>query len=75
MQHIAKRNNILYKKTDVFAGTIAENIRWGKEEATLEEIKHACKVAQIDEYIEGLPDKYNSSNSLVVIKQISLGKS
>ncbi len=44
----------------LFAGTIAENIRWGKKDATLEEIKHACKVAQIDEYIEGLPDKYDS---------------
>lgn len=44
----------------LFAGTIAENIRWGKKDASLEEIKHACKVAQIDEYIEGLPDKYDS---------------
>ncbi len=44
----------------LFAGTIEENIRWGKEDATQEEIKHACKIAQIDEYIENLPDKYKS---------------
>ena len=44
----------------LFAGTIEENIRWGKEDATEEEIKHACKIAQIDEYIENLPDKYHS---------------
>lgn len=44
----------------LFAGTIEENIRWGKENATEEEIKHACKIAQIDEYIENLPDKYHS---------------
>lgn len=43
----------------LFAGTIEENIRWGKEDATEEEIKHACKIAQIDEYIENLPDKYH----------------
>lgn len=56
------RNSIgmVLQENRLFAGTIAENIRWGKEEATLEEIKHACKVAQIDEYIENLPDKYNS---------------
>lgn len=56
------RNGIgmVLQENRLFAGTIAENIRWGKEDATLEEIKHACKVAQIDEYIENLPDKYDS---------------
>lgn len=44
----------------LFAGTIEENIRWGKPNATIEEIKHVCKIAQIDEYIEALPDKYQS---------------
>lgn len=44
----------------LFAGTIEENIRWGKPDANIEEIKHACKIAQIDEYIEGLQDKYQS---------------
>lgn len=44
----------------LFAGTIEENIRWGKEDATIEEIKHACKIAQIDEYIENLPKKYKA---------------
>ena len=51
---------MVLQENRLFAGTIEENIRWGKKDATLEEIKHACKVAQIDEYIEGLPDKYNS---------------
>lgn len=44
----------------LFAGTIEENIRWGKADATMEEIKHACEIAQIDEFIESLPDKYQS---------------
>lgn len=44
----------------LFAGTIEENIRWGKPNATIEEIRHVCKIAQIDEYIEALPDKYQS---------------
>lgn len=44
----------------LFSGTIEENIRWGKADASIEEIKHACKIAQIDEYIETLPERYNS---------------
>lgn len=59
---VTLRNSIgmVPQENRLFAGTIAENIRWGKKDASLEEIKHACKVAQIDEYIEGLPDKYDS---------------
>ena len=44
----------------LFEGTIEENIKWGKKDATLEEVKEACRIAQIDEYIENLPEKYNS---------------
>ena len=44
----------------LFAGTIEENIKFGKPDATDEEVKHACRIAQIDEYIESLPDKYKS---------------
>lgn len=51
---------MVLQENRLFSGTIEENIRWGKKDATLEDIKHACKVAQIDEYIESLPDKYNS---------------
>lgn len=51
---------MVLQENRLFAGTIAENIKWGKEDATLEEIKSACKVAQIDEYIENLPEKYDS---------------
>ena len=44
----------------LFEGTIEENIKWGKKDATLDEVREACKIAQIDEYIEKLPEKYNS---------------
>ena len=44
----------------LFEGTIEENIKWGKKDATLEEIKKACRVAQIDSYIEKLPEQYGS---------------
>ena len=51
---------MVLQENRLFAGTIEENIRWGKKDATLDEIKHACKVAQIDEYIESLPGQYSS---------------
>lgn len=48
------QNNIL------FSGTIRENLRWGNPDATDEEIRHACKLAQADEFIERFPDGYNT---------------
>ncbi len=51
---------MVLQENRLFAGTIEENIKWGKKDASLEEIKHACKVAQIDEFIENLPNKYAS---------------
>ena len=51
---------MVLQENRLFEGTISSNIRWGKEDATLEEIKEACKIAQIDEFIEGLQDKYES---------------
>ena len=44
----------------LFEGTIESNIKWGKEDATEEEIRNACKIAQIDEYIESLENKYKT---------------
>lgn len=51
---------MVLQENRLFSGTIEENIRWGKKDATMEEIKHACKVAQIDDYIEALSDGYQS---------------
>ncbi len=51
---------IVPQENRLFTGTIEENIRFGKQDASIEEIKNACKIAQIDDYIETLPDKYSS---------------
>jgi ABC-type multidrug transport system, ATPase and permease components len=48
------------QKITVFSGTINENIRMGKQNAAQEEIIHACKVAQADEFVETLPRKYET---------------
>ncbi|MDR0427431.1 MAG: ABC transporter ATP-binding protein/permease [Dysgonamonadaceae bacterium] len=48
------------QKVTVFSGTINENIRMGKENASSDEIIEACKIAQADEFIENLPQKYDT---------------
>lgn len=48
------------QKALLFTGTIADNIRFGKEDATDEEIQHAAQVAQATDFIERMPDRYDS---------------
>lgn len=52
--------SMVLQKNELFSGTIKENLRWGNKEATDEEIIHACKLAQADEFIEGFPNKYDT---------------
>lgn len=52
--------SMVLQKNELFSGTIKENLRWGNEEATDEEIVKACKLAQADEFINGFPDKYDT---------------
>jgi len=56
------RNNVavVLQKNVLFSGTIKENMRWGKSDATDEEIKRACELAQADEFIQQFPDKYDT---------------
>ena len=58
----ALRNQVavVLQKNVLFSGTILDNLRWGNEQATLEECKHACKLACADTFIEQLPDKYDT---------------
>ena len=56
------RNQVamVLQKNELFSGTIKENLRWGNERATDEELIHACKLAQADTFIETFPDKYDT---------------
>lgn len=45
----------------LFSGTIEENLRWGNENATMEEIENACKVAQAHDFITSFPDGYQTN--------------
>ena len=56
------RNSVamVLQKNELFSGTIAENLRWGNENATDEELQDACRQACADEFIERFPDKYET---------------
>ena len=51
---------MVLQKNTLFSGTIKENMRWGNENATDEEIVRACKLAQADEFISAMPDGYDT---------------
>lgn len=51
---------MVLQKNILFSGTIIENMQWGDPDATLEEIQEACELAQADEFIQRMPDKYNT---------------
>ena len=52
--------SMVLQKNVLFSGTIKENLRWGNKDATDEEIIKACEAAQATEFIETLPDKYDT---------------
>jgi len=51
---------IVLQKNVLFSGTIKENLRWGNENATDEELIHACQLAQADGFIQSFPDGYDT---------------
>ena len=51
---------VVLQQNTLFTGSVAENLRWGNPNATLEECREACKIAQADEFISQMPDGYNT---------------
>ena len=51
---------MVLQKNVLFSGTIAENIRWGNKDASLDEIKHVCHLACADEFIDLMPNGYDT---------------
>lgn len=52
--------SVVLQKNVLFSGTVLENLRWGDEAATEEECKRVCALACADEFIERMPEKYNT---------------
>ncbi len=51
---------VVLQKNELFSGTILDNLRWGKEDATLEECKKVCRIACADEFIDKMPKGYDT---------------
>ena len=60
IESLRNQVSVVLQKNLLFSGTIKENLLWGDENATDEEIKAACKAACADEFIESFPDKYET---------------
>lgn len=60
IKKLREKIGIVPQRSLLFTGTIVDNIRWGKSDATLEEIKNAAAVAEADDFISSLPNGYNT---------------
>ena len=52
--------SVVLQKNVLFSGTVKENLCWGNKDATDEEIRHACILAQADEFVSAMPEGYNT---------------
>lgn len=60
METLRNQVAVVLQKNVLFSGTILENLRWGNKEATEEECIRACQLACADEFIQKMPDQYNT---------------
>lgn len=60
LQHLRESVAVVLQKNTLFSGTIAENLRWGNESATDEELVWACKIAQADGFVRSFPKGYDT---------------
>ena len=60
MEVLRNQVAVVLQKNMLFSGTIKDNLRWGNQDATDEEMIEACKLAQADEFVQQFPDKYDT---------------
>lgn len=60
LESLRNQVSVVLQKNVLFSGTILENLRWGDKNATEEECRRACHLACADDFIEKMPDKYNT---------------
>ncbi len=60
MELLRNQVAVVLQKNVLFSGTILDNLRWGKEDASEEECREVCRLACADEFIERFPDGYNT---------------
>ena len=60
MEALRNQVSVVLQKNVLFSGTILDNLRWGDADATLEDCRRACRLACADEFIEKMPDGYET---------------
>ena len=60
LESLRNQVSCVLQKNVLFSGTITENIKWGDENATEEDVKRVCKLAQADEFVSQFPDGYST---------------
>ncbi|MBP5282906.1 MAG: ABC transporter ATP-binding protein [Lachnospiraceae bacterium] len=60
LETLRNQVSVVLQKNELFYGTILDNLRWGDENATLEDCKRVCRMACADEFIERMPEKYDT---------------
>lgn len=60
LYHLRESVAVVLQKNTLFSGTIAENLRWGNENATMEELRQAAAIAQADGFVMSFPDGYET---------------
>ena len=58
--HLPRAIAVVLQKNTLFSGTLLDNLKWGKEDATMEEVEEACRIACVDEFIDRLADGYQT---------------
>lgn len=60
VRHLRDAVAMVLQKNTLFSGSLIDNLRWGNENATLDEIKEACQIACVDEFVDRLADGYDT---------------
>lgn len=60
MAHLREAIAMVLQKNTLFSGSLLDNLRWGKEDASMEEIEETCRIACVDEVLERLPEGYET---------------
>ncbi|MBE6082664.1 MAG: ABC transporter ATP-binding protein [Tissierellaceae bacterium] len=61
LPHLRDAVGMVLQKNTLFSGTIRENLKWGNENATDEELDLVCRIACVDEFLEKMPEKYDTN--------------
>lgn len=60
MKHLRDAVSVVLQKNTLFSGTVLSNLKWGDDNASMEEIDKACHIACVDEFLDRLPDGYDT---------------